>query len=144
MRVAWFSPLPPARTGVAGYSAHVLPLLDGPDFAIDPYDARNAHHFAWRNRQQPYDLAVYQLGNSTWHDFMWGYLFHYPGLVVLHDPRLHHARAAQLLRARRIDDYRREFIYNHPDALPAAADYAIEGLRGPAFYLWPMTRAVIE
>src|SRR5204862_5616320 len=57
---------------------------------------------------------------------------------------VHHARAARLLGDRRLDDYRREFVYNHPDSSPAGAEYAIEGLRGPAFYLWPMTRVVIE
>ena len=144
MRLAWFSPLPPARTGVAGYSADLLPRLDASGLAIDRFEERNAHDFVWRNKQTPYDLVVYQLGNAAWHDYMWGYLFQYPGLVVLHDPRLHHARAAQLVRDGRVDDYRREFAYDHPDASPAGAEYAIEGLRGSAFYLWPMTRAVIE
>jgi glycosyltransferase involved in cell wall biosynthesis len=144
MRIAWFSPLPPARTGIAGYSASVLPRLDGPALTIDRIDTAGAHDFVWRHKQTPYDLVVYQLGNSSWHDYMWGYLFSYPGLVVLHDARLHHARAAQLLRERRADDYRREFVYDHPGASPAGAEYAVEGLRGPAFYLWPMTRAVVE
>src|ERR1051326_2093289 len=122
MRVAWFSPLPPARTGIARYSADVLPLLDAPGLAIDRYEGRHAQDFVWRHRQNAYDLTVYQLGNSSWHDFMWGYLFNYPGLVVLHDTQLHHARAAQLLRAHRVDEYQREFTYDHPDAPPAAAD----------------------
>ena len=144
MRLAWFSPLPPARTGIAGCSAAVLPMLDASGLTIDRYDARNAHDFVWRHKHTAYDLVVYQLGNAAWHDYMWGYLFQYPGLVVLHDARLHHARAAQLLRDHRVDDYRREFEYNHPDASPAGAEYAIEGLRGSAFYRWPMTRAVVE
>jgi hypothetical protein len=40
-----------------------------------------------------YDLCVYQTGNSRTHEFIWPYLFRWPGLVVLHDARLHHARA---------------------------------------------------
>src|SRR4051812_44394960 len=122
MRVAWFSPLPPARTGIARYSADVLPLLDAapPRLDIDRYEAQTAHDFVWRHKKRAYDLVVYQLGNSTWHEFMWGYLLNYPGLVVLHDTQLHHARGAQLLRARRVDDYRSEFAYDHPDAPPAA------------------------
>ena len=143
MRVAWFSPLPPAATGVAGYSADVLPMLEAAGLDIDRYEEINAHDFVWRRRLAPYDLAVYQLGNSQWHDYMWAYLFQYPGLIVLHDPRLHHARAAQLFRARRLDDYRREFAYNHPHVSPAAAEYAVEGLRGAAFYYWPMVRSVV-
>jgi len=144
VRIAWFSPLPPAHTGVARYSADVLPLLDAADLAIDRVEAHNAHDFVWKHRQNPYDLVVYQLGNARWHDYMWGYLFRYPGLVVLHDPGVHHARAALLLSQHRVDDYRQEFAYNHPDAAPAAAEHAVEGLQGSAFYRWPMTRAVIE
>ena len=144
MRIAWFSPLPPARTGIADYSASVLPLLDAAGLAIDRFEERNAHDFVWRHRRAAYDLVVYQLGNAPWHDFMWGYLFQYPGLVVLHDAMLHHARAAQLLRARRVDDYRAEFAWNHPEAPPAAAELAVEGLGGPALYFWPMTRTVID
>ena len=33
---------------------------------------------------------------------MWAYLARYPGLVVLHDARLHHARARHLLSRRRV------------------------------------------
>ena len=143
MRIAWFSPLPPAPTGIAGYSADVLPLLDAAGLEIDRYQAANAHDFVWKNQRSRYDLAVYQLGNAPWHDYMWAYLAHYPGLVVLHDARLQHARAAQLLRERRADDYRLEFAYDHPDSA-AAADYAIEGLQGSPLYFWPMTRTVVD
>jgi len=144
MRIAWFSPFPPARTGIAGYSSDALAALDDPGLTIDPVGEGDAHDFVWRHKRAPYDLVVYQLGNSSWHDFIWGYLFRYPGLVVLHDARLHHARAAQLLRARRVDDYRREFAYDHPDAAEAASDYAVEDLRGSGYYRWPMTRALVS
>ncbi len=144
MRLAWFSPLPPARTGIAGYSADILPRLDAAGHEIDRFPEARALEFAWRHRRNPYDLIVYQLGNAPWHDYMWAYLVRYPGLVVLHDARLHHARAAQLLRERRVDDYRREFAYDHPDAAPAAADFVAEGLGGAALYFWPMTRVAIE
>jgi glycosyltransferase involved in cell wall biosynthesis len=144
MRIAWFSPLPPARTGISGYSASVLPLLDASGLEIDRYVERDAHDFVWRHQRTPYDLVVYQLGNAPWHDYMWGYLFRFPGLVVLHDTRLHHARAAQLLRERRVDDYRREFSYDHPGTPPAAAEYAVEGLLGGPLYFWPMVKAVVD
>src|SRR5665213_3116160 len=154
MRIAWFSPLPPALTGIAAYSGSVLPMLDASGLQIDRFVDRasgtplggrvfDAHDFVWRHRQALYDLVVYQLGNAPWHDYMWAYLFHYPGLVVLHDAQLHHARAAQLLRARRVDDYREEFAYDHPGAA-AAAEYAVEGLGGSAFYLWPMITTVVD
>lgn len=141
-RVAWFSPLPPARTGIAAYTAELLPHLER-DYAIETFDEARAHEFAWRARRQPYALAVYHLGNARYHDFMWGYLAAYPGLVVLHDARLHHARARQLLAAGRDADYRREFRFDHPQVRPEAAEYAVAAMGGPVQYLWPMRRVVL-
>ena len=158
-RLAWFSPMPPVRSGVATVSADLLPLLRG-SFDIDVFvDAggpvpsrvegaatasRSAHDFLWLNAQAPYDLCVYQLGNSSVHDYIWPYLFRYPGLAVLHDAHLHHARAAALLRARRKSDYRREFTANHPDANPDLAELVVAGFDNHIFYHWPMTRLVVE
>jgi glycosyltransferase involved in cell wall biosynthesis len=162
MRIAWFSPLPPTRSGISAYSAELLPLLR-PWFRLDCYversrtlaasspeslpavlDSYDAHDFVWRHRREPYDLVVYQLGNAPCHDFMWAYLVHYPGMVVLHDIKLHQARAAHLLRERRQNDYRAEFWFDHSGAPRDLVEYAIHGLRGPVYYLWSMTRAVVR
>ena len=116
VRIAWFSPLPPLRSGVARYNADLLARLDGQQ-AIDrfvdglgrtPPGARtfDAHHFVWKHRRNPYDLITYQLGNASCHDFMWAYLVRYPGLVVVHDPRLHHAVADKRDRQRGDHDHR--------------------------------------
>ena len=115
LRLAWFSPLPPARSGVASYTAELVPLLRH-ELAIDCFPESRAHDFIWQHRRAPYDLVVYQLGNAPFHDYMWPYLVAYPGLVVLHDPRLHHARARLLLSQKRFDSYRHEFWFDHPDA----------------------------
>jgi glycosyltransferase involved in cell wall biosynthesis len=143
MRLAWFSPVPPERSGIATYTAEILPLLSSAHH-IDCIPELGAHDFVWMHRRTPYDLVVYQLGNAPCHDYMWAYLAAYPGLVVLHDARLHHARARQLLKDRRFDDYRREFAYDHPDARPEVAEYAVEGLGGSIYYFWSMLRVVMR
>jgi glycosyltransferase involved in cell wall biosynthesis len=143
MRVAWFSPLPPTRSGIAAYSAELVPRLAA-THSIDCFSNANAGDFLWKARRDRYDLAVYQLGNAPCHDFMWGYLAAYPGLVVLHDARLHQARAHDLLKQERFDDYRREFWYDHPDARRDFVEYAVAGLAGPIYYCWPMLRVVMR
>jgi glycosyltransferase involved in cell wall biosynthesis len=154
MRIAWFAPLPPARSGIAAVNADLLARLDG-ELTIDrfvdglgrtPAGARtfDAHDFVWKQRRDPYDLVTYQLGNAACHDYMWAYLARYPGLVVLHDPRLHHARARQLLQRQRFDDYRREFCYDHPDARRDFVEYAVEGLGGSIYSNWSMLRVVMR
>jgi glycosyltransferase involved in cell wall biosynthesis len=143
LRLAWFSPLPPVRSGIAAYSAELLPLIEG-EFIVDCFVESRAHDFVWQHRRNPYDLIVYQLGNAPFHDYMWPYLVSYPGLVVLHDACLHHARARQLLGQRRFDDYRREFWFDHPQAPRDVVEFAVEGLGGPIYYFWPMLRVVMR
>jgi glycosyltransferase involved in cell wall biosynthesis len=155
MRLAYFSPLPPTPSGIAAYSAELLPFLrhtHDVDVFVDrrPDPAAlglfDAHDFVWRHRQQPYDLTVYQLGNAMCHDYMWGYLFRYPGLVVLHDAQLHQARALALTRRwmPRTDDYLAEVRANHPDAPEDLGRLIAAGLGGSLFAFWPLVRLVIE
>ncbi len=142
-RLAWFSPLPPTRSGIAAYSADLLPYL-GRRYTIETFEEGRAHDFVWQHRRDPYELVVYHIGNAPCHDYMWAYLIVYPGLVVLHAARLHHARARQLLAANRIDGYRDEFWYDHPDAPRHVVDYTIAGLGGPIAYFWPMRRLILQ
>ncbi|HUR34019.1 MAG TPA: hypothetical protein VM032_09520, partial [Vicinamibacterales bacterium] len=151
MRLAWFSPMPPARSGVASCSRELVSALRDQHsidvFVDDPLvtgsaDGRSAHDFLWHHRLTPYDLTVYQVGNSSSHDYLWPYLFRFPGLAVLHDVRLHHARAAALLRRNRVSDYRAEMAANHPELDPSLAEMAVAGFDSPLYYHWPMTRLI--
>jgi glycosyltransferase involved in cell wall biosynthesis len=152
-RVAWFSPLPPASTGVARCSADAIEALRT-DHEIDVFvdepiaraapGTQSAHEFLWQHRRAPYDLTIFQLGNSSHHNYQWPYLFRYPGLTILHDAHLHHARAATLLATARADDYRAEFAWNHPDDSPDLAELAVAGFDSHLHYAWPMTRLVTQ
>ncbi len=156
MRLAWFSPVPPVRTGIAGRSAELVAALGRRGHEIDIYvDAvrplsagstavRSAHDFPWRHLQHAYDLTVYQFGNSSHHDYSWPYAYRYPGLLVLHDVRLHHARAALLLREKRTADYRSELAWNEPSVNPDLAELAIAGYDSALYYTWPMVRSLVQ
>lgn len=166
MRLAWFSPWPPQRSGVAGRSRELVERLAARGYAIDvfvhetvaPVDragdadppragavrVESAHHFVWRVARRQYDLAVYQMGNSGLHAFIWPYLAQWPGLVVLHDSRLHHARGAVLMTGKRHAAYRREFAASHPRLTIDAAELVIAGFDGPFYYDWPMLAGAVE
>jgi glycosyltransferase involved in cell wall biosynthesis len=161
VRLAWFSPLPPVRTGLSVYSRALLSrlgdsneidvLVDDPVVAAarrlnrlpEGVAIHPAHDFAWRQRRAPYDLTVFQLGNSVHHAYQWPYLFRHPGLLVLHDGHLHHSRAAVLMRQRRHDHYRAEFAACHPDTSVDAAELAIAGFDSHLYYYWPFTRLAV-
>ena len=166
MRLAWFTPWPPQTSGIAGVSAEIVPHLAGRGHAVDVFvDAasvpvtgrhgdeapapghvrvQSAHDFVWRAARHQYDLSIYQVGNSRLHEFIWPYLFRWPGLSVFHDARIHHARGRALLSKKRTDVYRDEFARSHPDVPSDMAELAIRGFDGPYYYLWPMTRAVVD
>ena len=97
-KLAYVSPLPPARTGIADYSAELLPELSkyyDIDVVVDQAEAltapwapayclvRTAQWFL--DNASQYDRVLYHFGNSQFHEHMFGLLAAIPGVVVLHD-----------------------------------------------------------
>src|SRR5690606_32117426 len=104
-RLAYVSPLPPAASGIADYSAELLPALaehydielvpTGPtppaaSFTA-PYPVREPAWFL--EHAGRYDRVVYQFGNSPFHREMVGLLRLVPGTAVVHDFYLGHLYA---------------------------------------------------
>ena len=96
-RLAWVSPLPPAHSGIADYSAVLLPGLSR-HYEIDVVTSQPAIADAWitahcraltpeqfRQEHARYDRVLYHFGNSSFHDYMFDLLADIPGVVVLHD-----------------------------------------------------------
>jgi glycosyltransferase involved in cell wall biosynthesis len=101
VNVAYYSPLPPERSGIADYSALLLPALG----------RRVGVRVAKRGRTRPprgTDLSLYHLGNSPdAHGWILDALRRRPGLVVLHDFVLHHLVAGTTLGKGESDAYLR-------------------------------------
>ncbi len=146
MRLAFLSPLPPAPTGIADYSAEVLALL-ADRHQIDAFHAqarveglpskvtpRPVAELLPRHRERPYDVAVYQMGNGPEHSFLYEPMLRMPGLLVLHDLVLHHARARQFL-----DSPEARAYAGDPSnaALRDAARPALIAYRDEAAYCYP-------
>ena len=91
MKVAYYSPLPPSRSGIADYSALLLPALER---RLDLVVARPG-----RFRGAPRaDIALYHVGNDPdAHGWIVQALRRRPGIVVLHELVLHHLVAGMTL-----------------------------------------------
>ena len=104
MKINWFSPLPPARTGIADYTFGILPELSsradvtlwtdrtGWDSELEKY-ATVRHfqpeHVDWVELNRA-ELSFYNIGNNHLHHAsIWQVSRQSPGIVVLHDVRLH-------------------------------------------------------
>ncbi len=83
MKVAYYSPLPPSRSGIADYSALLLPAQRGRVEEVI---------VAQPGKRRPNaDVALYHIGNDPdAHGWILDALTEQPGVVVLHEFVLHH------------------------------------------------------
>src|SRR6185436_4960960 len=110
MRVAFFSPLPPARSGIADYSEALIeflgPLVDLKIFSRgdQPFDPSG------------FDVILYHIGNNGFHDFVYETALRHPGVVVMHESNLHHLIADITIKRGDWDAYVRECAYQGGEA----------------------------
>ena len=99
MRVAYYSPLPPSRSGIADYSALLLPALAK---RVEIVVARRG-----RFRREPRaDVCLYHVGNDpAEHGWIVEALRRRPGVVVLHEFVLHHLVSGITLARGDVDGY---------------------------------------
>jgi glycosyltransferase involved in cell wall biosynthesis len=128
MRVGLYSPLPPASTGVADYSAALLPYLrELGDLEANPASC---------------EVALYHLGNNSLHQAIYERALAAPGVAVLHDAVLNHF----FLGFGREDHYVEEFVYNYGEANRARAgelwnDRARSGA-DPRYFAYSMLKRI--
>ncbi|WP_081577159.1 glycosyltransferase, partial [Acidithiobacillus thiooxidans] len=96
-KLAYISPLPPERSGIADYTAELLPALAEHyeiEVIVDQADVedrwikercpiRSVKWFEENHHQ--FDRIMYHFGNSSFHQHMFPLLESIPGVVVLHD-----------------------------------------------------------
>jgi glycosyltransferase involved in cell wall biosynthesis len=96
-KLAFVSPLPPEKTGIADYSAELLPelarhyditVIVQQEAVSDAWAQANApiQDAAWlRQHAHEFDRVLYQMGNSDKHIYMFALMEDIPGVLVLHD-----------------------------------------------------------
>ncbi len=153
-RLAFVSPLPPEHTGIADYSAELLPALAA-HYRIDvianqpqvdplqPAGAYPIHDAAWlREHADDFDAVLYHIGNSAYHDWMVALLDEVPGIVVLHDFYL----SGLIWSLEQLPEHRgvklRELQYSHGYL---ALKECLDGADGAQIaYRYPFNRSIIE
>lgn len=103
LRVALFTPLPPARSGTADYASALIPelgrLVDLEVFERPPR----------RPALERFDGVLYQIGNNPHHAEIYKLALQHPGVIVLHEPSVHDLMRG--LTAHREDAYVSEVLY---------------------------------
>src|SRR6478752_468496 len=138
MRVAFFSPLPPARSGIADYSEALIESLK-PLVELEVFSSPSQSYDPAR-----FDIALYHVGNNGHHGFVYETALRHPGVVVMHESNLHHLIADITIKRGDWDAYLREVEY---DAGAGALEYArrVAALEaGPDYEGVRMTRRILE
>ncbi len=138
MRIAFVSPLPPAKTGIADYSAALIAALK-PLAEVDIVAEARAQF-----DPSAYDAILYHVGNNPYHAFVYEMALRFPGVVVLHEANLHHLMAEMTIRRGDWDAYLREVEF---DGGAAALEFAQKVRRlevGPDYDGVPMLRRLLQ
>lgn len=130
MTVGFFSPLPPARSGVADYSAQLLRALEPlGSVTVNAADA---------------DVPLYHLGNNRLHGEIYRQAMERPGVAVLHDAVLHHF----FLGSENEQQYITEFVYNYghwnQDLARELWRRRARSAADPEYFRYPMIKRVAE
>lgn len=152
-RLAYVSPLPPSKSGIADYSAELLPELAryydievvvNQEQVDDAWIAANfvQRSISWfESHAHEFDRIVYHFGNSSFHEHMFKLLPEYPGVVVLHDfflsGILHYLEATSYLPGA----FRNALYYSH--GYPALIEEAKVG-KEAAVWQYPGNRQVLD
>jgi glycosyltransferase involved in cell wall biosynthesis len=104
MRINWFSPLPPAKSGIADYTLGILPTFSKKAEVIlwtdqtdwEPSLEQYAQIQTYKSGKTDWPtlnraaVSFYNIGNNhRFHTSIWQVSKQSPGVVVLHDFRLH-------------------------------------------------------
>lgn len=126
-RLTWASPLPPTRSGVADYAAEILPELAAlADVTVvePPGWQPPAEGGAWldlpRGSNASGDsgggIPLLHLGNNPYHLWVAARLRRHGGVVVLHDPLLHHLLVEEAAAEGAWERFEAELEEAHPGA----------------------------
>ena len=153
LKLAVWSPLPPASSGIADYVAETLPAL-ARDFDVaavveDPaaVDAALRASVPVRAASEPpaADLDLYHLGNSPAHAFVYRRALARPGVVVLHDWTLHHLVLRETVERGDVSAYLREMRRAYGQTGTFVGRQVARALGGDVLpALFPLNERVLE
>lgn len=152
-KLAYISPLPPEKSGIADYSAELIPYL-AKFYDIHVIVNQKIIENEWINQHctictveyftthsETYERVLYHFGNSSFHEHMFGLLYQFPGVVVLHDFFL--GGVINYIDASGIDSgmFTEELYQSH--GYKALLDYSSDE-RGTVIWKYPMSFSVIQ
>lgn len=158
MNIAFFTPLPPVKSGISEYSENLLDCLNEQckvtvfidEYEVLPniknkYKVLSFQKYEEKNRQDPFDLNVFQVGNNYYHHYMHDFILSYGGITVLHDYVLHHSLAWMTLVKGEYEKYIEEMEYNYSEIGRELAQLRLRGIWSEfQHFLYPLNKRYIQ
>ncbi|MBU4194720.1 MAG: glycosyltransferase family 4 protein [Actinobacteria bacterium] len=158
MRIAYFSPLNPIKSGISDYSEELLEYLSGYgviDLFVDDYKPSaswlydsfkiESYRTIYKNNgTNDYDINIYHMGNNEKHSYIYSTLLEYPGLAVLHEPMLHHFVFSQTVGNNDVRGYLRELDYCYKSERSRIVKTTLEDHDENSWYDYPMVDRLVD
>ncbi len=158
MRIAFFSPLNPKRSGISDYAEALLSRLAQHleiEVFIEDYAPSNSEiartfpirhwrEFEPEHARGHYDAVLYHMGNNPFHVYIYDLAVRIPGVVVLHDFNLHYLLADATIVRGNWPAYFEELESNAGPQALAHARRAQAGEVGLEYDRIPMNRRLLE
>jgi glycosyltransferase involved in cell wall biosynthesis len=157
MKIAYFTPVSPQRSGISDYSElelipHLSRLMEVDVFIdknVNPTNKNLKEHFniypytEYEKLKDSYDIAVYNMGNNSLHEYIYNTLLKSPGISILHDIYVHGFLWNISLARGKADRYIDEWRYCYGDRGVQIAKTAIATGNYPDFE-YTLTKRIID
>jgi len=155
MKLAVFTPLNPARSGISDYSETLLPELAKHarieafvDGSYEPEGFGPGVDIPIRDHREfnpaEFDETLYQFGNNPYHVYIYDQALRHPGVALMHEFNMHHLFADVTIKRDDWDGYMAGVAYEGDEADVEYSLRVRELEVGPDYEGLPMNRRILE
>jgi len=158
VKIAYFSPLNPIKSGVSDYSEELLEYLAGygrielfienyhptSRWLYDYFKIHDYRRIYENHGKNDFDVHIYHMGNNDRHSYIYSVLLEYPGIVVLHEPMLHHFVFSQTVGNNRLNEYLRELDYCYKAERSTVVKTTLEARDENSWYDYPLVDRIVD
>lgn len=148
----------PIKSGVSDYSEELLEYLAGygrVDLFVDDYNPSspwmhecfrifNYRRIFENHGKNDHDIHIYNIGNNDNHSYIYSVCLEYPGIVVLHEPMLHHFVFSQTVGSNRLKDYLRELDYCYKTERSRIVKVTLEERDEESWFDYPLIDRIVD
>ncbi len=148
----------PIKSGVSDYSEELLEYLAGYgriELFIDDYRPSSSWLYDYfrihsyrrifeNHGKNDHDVHIYHMGNNDVHSYIYSVCLEYPGVVVLHEPVLHHFVFSQTVGNNRLREYLRELDYCYKGERSSIVKSTLEDRDENSWYEYPLLDRIVD